>query len=190
MKKYLANIISLSRIIMAASLFWFINNKTMFIIIYVLGWLSDAVDGTVARATNSQSELGSKIDDIGDTSLIIIMGVILIIWVKRAALFFIPFIVALIIFRLINMMITKYKYGNVYISHTYSAKVLGVLVMIMPIVYLLTDYLHVITIVLIVSILVTLEESLIHLTSEKFDSERRTIFFKKKAGSEGELNRE
>ncbi len=181
--KHLANIISFSRIIMAPSLFWFINNKYIFIAIYTLCWITDAVDGKVARATHSESELGSKIDDVADTTLIIVMGIIMIIWIKAEALIFIPLIVAVIIIRLINIMITKYKYKNVCIIHTYGAKFLGKLVFLMPIVYLVFNYLYFVSIVLIFAILVSLEESFIHLTSEEYNPEKKSLFIKKKTNT-------
>lgn len=181
MIKYLANIISFSRIILAASLFWFINNPKTFLIIYALGWFTDAIDGTVAKLTKSQSELGSRIDDLADTILIFSMGVIMIIWLGRDFIQFIPFVIIFLAIRIINLMITKHKYGKSYISHTYSAKALGLLVLLLPVVYLLASNLIYIYAVVIIAIFVSLEETLIHSTSEKFDPDKKTYFIKKKS---------
>lgn len=171
--KYLANCISLSRPLLALSLFWFINNKKMFIVVYALCWLTDAIDGPIARATKSQSEFGSKLDDLGDTSLIVIMGIIMIIWLKWQMLSLIPLILCLIAVRICNLFITKNKFGRVYITHTYMAKGLGFLVMLMPVIYLLTGKIWFVYLVLAISIITSLEETLIHITSDKYNQREK-----------------
>ncbi len=180
MIKYSANIISFSRIILAASLFWFINDPKVFLIIYSIAWFTDAIDGGVAKLTKSQSEFGSKIDDLADTTLISCMGIIMIIWLGKEFIQFIPFVIIFLAIRILNLMITKHKYGKTCIIHTYSAKALGLLVLLMPIVYLLTDSVIVMYVVVIAAIFVSLEETLIHSTSEQYDPDNKSYFIKRK----------
>lgn len=177
--KHLANMISGSRIVMAFSLFFLIGHQTMFLIIYILGWFTDAIDGTVAKLTNSQSDMGSKIDDLADLALITIMGVIMIIWVGSSILIHIPLVVIFLIVRIANMVITKQKYGKVFILHTYSEKALAIPVLLIPVVYIVFDSTMMIWIAMISGILASFEETLIHLTSESFSADRKSIFMKK-----------
>ena len=177
--KYLANIISLSRPLLAASLFWFINNQKMFIIMYSLCWLTDLIDGPIARATKSQSELGSKLDDLGDTTLIIIMAIILLIWLEFKIISFIPLIIAIVVIRLSNLYITKNKYGKTYIIHTYLAKILGFFVLLLPIVYLISNQIWFIYFVLVFAVITSFEETIIHLSSDKYNPNKKSIFLKR-----------
>lgn len=176
MKKHAANILSLSRVVMALTLFLAYKNKFAYLAIYIICWLTDALDGAVARATKSQSELGSKLDDLGDTVLIVSMGIIMILWMKTEAIRFIPLIVMLILLRIANMFYTRYKFGQVCIIHTYGAKLLGILVLLLPIVYIIFNSLIMLYIVLAFSIMVTLEEALIHITSKDYNPERKSVF--------------
>ena len=73
MKKNLANIISSIRIIGAVVLTFFDVRSTEFLIVYVICGLSDSLDGIVARWLHIESDLGRKLDSIGDVLLYSIM---------------------------------------------------------------------------------------------------------------------
>ena len=60
------NFITSLRIVGTASLFLIDPLSELFYLIYTLSGLSDAVDGWVARATKTTSELGSKLDTAAD----------------------------------------------------------------------------------------------------------------------------
>ena len=66
MIKHLANIVTSCRILGSILLLFFPAFSAAFYIIYIACGLSDMIDGTIARATNSTSELGSKIDTAAD----------------------------------------------------------------------------------------------------------------------------
>lgn len=176
--KNLANILSASRIFLALSLFFFINNPKGFMIIYSICWFTDAIDGSIARATGSSSELGSKIDDAGDYTLILIMITIMIIWIQQAVIVFLPFLGAMVAIRVSNVFITKHKYGRVCIIHTYLNKLTAMCAFVTPITYLLFDTLVFAYVVLMVGIVASLEESVIHLTSEQYDFNKKSYFIK------------
>lgn len=176
--KNIANILSGSRVFLALSLFFFINNQTGFLIMYSICWFTDAIDGSIARATGSESELGSKIDDIGDYTLISIMIVIMIIWIKSLVIPLLPFLAVLIFVRVGNIILTKHKYGRLCIIHTYLNKFTAMLAFAVPVGYILLDTLFFGYAVLIVGIVASVEESLIHISSEEFDRRRKTLIRK------------
>lgn len=178
--KHLANIISLSRIILALSLFFFLYNKVAYIIIFSIASFSDFIDGTIAKKTNSLSELGANLDDIGDITLAAVAITSLAIWLKAQALKFLPFLIVLLVLKIANGILTKIKYGKAAILHTFLAKITFTLVFITPVVYLLTQNTVLIYISFIVAIITAVEEGIIHLTSDTYDPSRRSIFMRKK----------
>lgn len=70
MKKHIANIITGSRILGSVLLLFFPAFSVEFYIIYIICGFSDMIDGTIARKTNSTSELGAKIDTAADLSFV------------------------------------------------------------------------------------------------------------------------
>ena len=66
MRKHLANIVTGFRILGSILLLFFPAFSLGFYIIYILCGFSDMIDGTIARKTNSTSELGAKIDSAAD----------------------------------------------------------------------------------------------------------------------------
>ena len=66
MKKYIANIITGSRIVFSLSLLFIPLSSAWFYALYLLCGLSDMIDGTVARRTSSASEFGARLDTVSD----------------------------------------------------------------------------------------------------------------------------
>ena len=66
MKKHIANIITGSRIVLSLPLLLIPLTSAWFCVIYLLCGLSDMIDGTVARRTNSAGDFGAKLDTLSD----------------------------------------------------------------------------------------------------------------------------
>ena len=66
MIKNVANILTSFRILGSILLLFFPMFSVEFYTIYLLCGFSDMIDGTIARKTNSTSELGAKIDSVAD----------------------------------------------------------------------------------------------------------------------------
>ena len=66
MAKHIANILTGGRILGGILLLFFPAFSVGFYITYLFCGVSDMVDGTIARKTNSASEFGSKLDTIAD----------------------------------------------------------------------------------------------------------------------------
>ena len=65
-KKNLANIITMMRVVLSLPLLLSEPLSPSFYILYCLCGLSDMVDGFVARRTNSESRFGERIDSLAD----------------------------------------------------------------------------------------------------------------------------
>ena len=66
MRKQTANIITSSRILCSICLLFFPMFSVSFYILYLFCGITDMVDGTIARKTNSDSEFGAKMDTVAD----------------------------------------------------------------------------------------------------------------------------
>ena len=66
MRKYIANIVTGSRILCSVYLLFCPMFSIGFYIIYIFTGLTDMVDGTIARKLNVVSEFGSKLDTAAD----------------------------------------------------------------------------------------------------------------------------
>jgi len=184
MKKNLANIFTITRMVLAVSLLFLLKKElhVAFLTVYSVAWFTDAIDGTIARMTKTQSDLGSKLDDIADTMLGAIMGLAIFVWIKSDLFDFLPYAGVLIAIRVFNIFYTKHKYGKPYVIHTYGNKITSFIAFLLPITYIIFDNYTKIHpyfffyVVIIVGTLASLEECLIHITSEKYNYRKRSIF--------------
>ena len=71
MVKYIANTLTVFRILGSVLLLLFPPFSWAFMSIYLLCGFSDMIDGTIARRTNSASELGAKIDTVADLVFVV-----------------------------------------------------------------------------------------------------------------------
>ena len=72
MTKHIANILTGCRILGSIVLLFFPAFSTAFYIIYLFCGLSDMIDGTIARITNSASKFGSQLDTVADFIFIVV----------------------------------------------------------------------------------------------------------------------
>ena len=75
----IANLITLLRIVLVPVLIWALLSEQMLaaFLLFLLAGLSDAVDGTVARYFDQQSELGTILDPIADKLMLVSVFIIL-----------------------------------------------------------------------------------------------------------------
>lgn len=98
MKKYIPNILTLSRILLTPLIIYLgINNHIKILIaIAIFVALTDFFDGRLARKWNVESELGSKLDAISDKVLVI--GLLIILINRNYSFFFVLILECLIAF--------------------------------------------------------------------------------------------
>ena len=131
MRKHIANIITACRIFGSILLLFFPTFSVAFYITYLLCGFSDMIDGTIARKTNSSTELGSQLDTVAD---LIFAGVSL---VKLVPVLHIPWwlwiwggVIAVI---KIGSIIWGYVTQQQFVSlHTTLNKLAGLLLFLLP----------------------------------------------------------
>ena len=66
MKKHIANIITGSRIIFSLPLLFIPLSSAWFYVFYLFCGLTDMIDGTIARKTETSSKFGARLDTVAD----------------------------------------------------------------------------------------------------------------------------
>ena len=84
MKKYIANIITGSRIIFSLPLLFISLLSVWFYILYLFCGLTDMIDGAISRKTGTVSEFGAKLDTVADFVFMFVC------WVKILPLIHLP----------------------------------------------------------------------------------------------------
>lgn len=133
MKKNLANIITITRIIGTFIMIFTDVLSVPFYIAYIYSGLSDVIDGFIARKLNIESNLGRKLDSVSD--LFFYTTMMIKIWPYLVD--YLPTYVWAIIWITLALRIILYSYGlfkkHVLVSnHTILNKATGLLMFVLP----------------------------------------------------------
>jgi CDP-diacylglycerol--glycerol-3-phosphate 3-phosphatidyltransferase len=174
--KLLPNILSISRMILAVSLFLFRPFSAIFITVYIVAVLTDAADGFLARRFSLQTKIGGDLDTLADFMLVGIM-LIRIIPVMDFNILSIAIIISIFALKGLALVVSYIKYKQVISLNTYLSKGLAVVAFLFPFLYWIAKYVlpqlyeygmtenSLVIFLGGIGILIMLEELLIHLTS-------------------------
>lgn len=169
MKKHIANIITGSRIVFSLSLLFVPLSSAWFYVLYLLCGLSDMVDGTVARKTNSASEFGARLDTLSD---FVFMSVALIKFVPHLH---IPVwlwiwigIIAMI--KLGNAALGFVRTKKLISPHTVLNKITGLLLFLLPVTISFVDLTYTLPIVCAVATVAAIHEVYDTYSEKKHDT--------------------
>lgn len=133
LKKNLANLITITRII-ATVVFLFLKVLTKpFYMVYIWCGLSDVLDGFVARSTGTASSFGSKLDTVSD--LLFYSAMLYKIWpyLHSNTPVYVPILINAIIFYRILLYIAGGFIKKTLVSrHTYINKFTGLIMFFLP----------------------------------------------------------
>lgn len=129
--KHIANIITGFRIVFSIAVLFFEPLSPAFYVLYTAAGLTDMIDGTIARKTNTVSESGAKLDTIADLvfvavcliKLLPILDIPVWLWIWIA-------VIALI--KVINMISGLMMQKEWITPHTVMNKVTGALCFLLP----------------------------------------------------------
>lgn len=175
MRHYLANMISISRIILLIALFFTRHHTGLFLTLYFICGLTDVLDGYIARKTDTQSDLGARLDSVADLLFYSVVTVCLIVWLEQKIFIFLPWVIVIALIRGANLVIAAYRYHSLGFLHTWGNKIAGLLLFTALPLYLLLQQPFVFWPVCLVAALSAVEETTIHLTSKQLDLNRRSI---------------
>ena len=173
--KFVANGISILRILISLSLLFVDLFSWGFVLIYLLCGISDILDGYIARRTKTQSIFGAKLDTAAD---IIMFAVIMYIFIPVITLSntLIIWLLIILSIRIISIIIVYFKYKMFAILHTFSNKITGLLLFFIPIVIGSTLENFIIYFVCIIASVSAIEELVINILSKKMEVNIKNIF--------------
>lgn len=130
-KRYIPNIITLTRIPLSAALLFCQSKPVLFWILYLLCGLSDVLDGAIARRTGTVSRLGERLDTIADVIFAAVWMVLFIpalevgkwLWIWVGVIALVKVVNVISGFAMKKGFVTK---------HTPANKATGVLLFILP----------------------------------------------------------
>lgn len=139
-KKNIANIVTITRIIGTIVLVFNRVMSTPFLIAYIYSGLSDVLDGFLARKLDIQSEIGRKLDSVSDLFFYTVM--MIKIWPFLVA--YLPGFMWNIIWMILGIRIclyvhTQIKHHELLANHTILNKATGVVMFLLPFM-VVTDY--------------------------------------------------
>jgi len=129
--KSIANIITGSRIVFSIALLFITPFSPMFYVLYAVAGLTDMIDGTVARKTNTVSAFGARLDSVADFvfvtvclfKLLPILDIPVWLWIWIA-------VIALI--KVINIISGAIKLKRMIAVHSLMNKITGALCFLLP----------------------------------------------------------
>ena len=131
MTKHIANILTCCRILGSLILLFFPAFSLVFNISYLLCGVSDMIDGTIARKTNSTSKFGSQLDTIADLIFIVIalFKLLPIIHISQWLWIWVGVIAVIKISNIIWGYVLKKQFISM---HTVMNKLTGLLLFLLP----------------------------------------------------------
>lgn len=179
-KRYLPNILSCLRIVLAFGLLSAANHRYCVFVVFLLCGLTDLIDGYLARKWRCETELGARLDSLGDFIFFIALGVYL--YLRRYAVIKENLILITLVFaiRIASLVVCGIKNKKVYSLHTISNKITGILLFLGIGLVILMEVRQMVGIVLIAALLSALEELIIMIRIQSPDPNIRSLFLRKK----------
>lgn len=173
--KNLANIVTASRMVLAAALFLTPVFSTGFWICYLCGGLSDLLDGPIARMLKQTSSAGARLDSIADLAFAVAIAAAVI---KNVALpEWIWLLAALtVLLRCAGYGIGFYKYRAFSALHTYMNKAAGALIFAFPLLFTLLGLETAGAILCLTALISALEELAITVKSKELRRDCKGLF--------------
>ncbi len=176
--RHLANLISLSRIVLVLLLLLVYHDRFWFVFLYLLAGFTDLLDGYVARQTHTQTALGARLDSTADLILFGVVLIVMILWLREQVLVFLPWIIFVALIRISNLIIAARKYGAFAILHTWANKLTGMLLFLTPLLFVIYRQMALLRLVCMMATLSAVEEGIIHLVTDELDLSRRSLFLR------------
>ena len=157
MKKYIANIITGSRIVFSLPLLFLPLSSAWFYSLYLLCGFSDMIDGTVARKTGAVSGFGARLDTVSD---FVFMAVALI---RFAPHLDIPvwlwvWVGIIAVVKLVGAVWRFVRTGKLTFPDTILNKVTGLVLFLLPITLCLIETIYTLPIVCAVATFAAIHE--------------------------------
>ena len=175
MKRHLANCITAARIVLAGALAGLKPFSAAFYAVYLSTWITDILDGWVARKLKAESSLGAKLDTAADLVLAAVLfiklypllhpSIAIVIWAA-----------AIMLLKLASMTVIHERFGVFGMVHTRLNKLTGMLLMAYPLVMQWIDSNISLTVLAVIATIAAAEELIICIVHKDFLADRKGIW--------------
>lgn len=178
----LPNLITALRLVGTIAMFFMEVFSATFYVVYTLAGISDVLDGAVARATGTSTEFGKKMDSAADLLFYIVMMVRVFpaLW-EVFPIWLWGIIAVYCVLRIVIYVYVAWKHHCFASLHTYLNKLGSFGVFTVPYLIQFPHTAESCTVVATVGLVGTIEELLIHTTSDVYQDGRKSIFMKKRS---------
>ena len=170
------NLITCLRLIGTVFMIFTVPFTSVFIVVYCLTGLTDILDGLIARATHTTTELGAKLDSIADLLFYSIMGVKIfpkLLEVLPIDLWI--YTIVTVVVRVTAYVIAAVRYHRFASIHTYFNKVTGMGVFLIPIMLMTPIAIPYCYVACTLAFLSSFEEMLIHIIEKDYSIKTKTL---------------
>ncbi len=180
--RLLPNLLTLSRLIFLPVLYilFFLERKTVFLVLYVIVGMTDMLDGYLARKTGKISKTGQFLDSLADIFFNFSTGFFLLYRIPRLTEEHIHLVVIIILLGAVYFLVTLLKCRKVQFIHTTLFRTAGVAIYVCFIISFFVEPIFFTRIVLLLLILSFIESILIYLIYGEVDPDVRSIADAKK----------
>ncbi|MBO7275474.1 MAG: CDP-alcohol phosphatidyltransferase family protein [Clostridia bacterium] len=131
MKKYLANVITLSRVALSLPLLIIPMSSAWFYVLYLFCGLSDMIDGAAARKMGTVSDFGARLDTVADFVFTFVCAV-LILPILHIPVWLWVWIAVVALIKIFNIAVV-FAYEKKLISiHSAANKIAGFALFLLP----------------------------------------------------------
>ena len=148
----------------------------IFLVILATAFLTDVLDGYLARRWKVESKLGSRLDSLGDFMMMVILIVILLINIEFED-WMILLIVVVVIIRSSGFIIGTIRFKQPAFVHTLMNKLTTLFIVLSPFFLKLFGLDVSVLIVGGVALVAAIEYLYVNATSKEYDPDRKSAFF-------------
>jgi len=153
----MANAITTARIVCSIAMLFFPALSTQFYVLYLTAGFTDMIDGSIARRTNTVSELGSKLDSLADF-LFVAASLFKLVSVIELPVWILAWTTLIAIIKIVSIFTMYKKSGEMLAAHTILNKVTGALLFLLPLSITLVDIAYSASLVCIVATVAAIHE--------------------------------
>ncbi len=157
MKKQIANIITLCRILGSIELLFCPVFSDSFYGLYIFCGLTDMVDGTIARKTGAASSFGARLDTVAD-SLLVIASFAKILPVIRIPVWIWVWAAVIAVVKLVNLVWGILGRKQMPSLHTIANKVTGLCLFLLPLTMSFVDLRYTAPVVCVIATIAAIQE--------------------------------
>ena len=157
MKKKIANIITLCRMIGSIGLLFCPVYSACFYGLYIFCGLTDMVDGTIARKTHAASEFGARLDTIADF-LFVIASFAKLVPVIRIPVWIWVWAAVIAVVKLVNLLWGFTQMKQMPSLHTIANKATGLCLFLLPLTTSFVDLRYTAPLVCVIATIAAIQE--------------------------------